>query len=269
MDGKIKILIANINKQYAALLCNEIASQDDFEVIDIVDDGNKAYEIAVSKKPNVMLIDMLLQNLDGIGLLEKLNSVHDAHLPNIMVISALYNNDIINEAIALGAKHYVLKPCSMDAIISKIRGLIYEESTYILPLLSISKAERTRKNSLKFDKGMIEQSATDTLLCIGIMPNLKGYTYIRDAIIMFLDNKKNDTRITKYLYPEIAQKYNSTPGSIDRSMNHAIKSLWNSRKYIKINELFGVEVFKENDYPTNARFIATIADNIMVRMARN
>jgi two-component system response regulator (stage 0 sporulation protein A) len=262
-NEKIRILIADDNREFGDILSEYLESQDDIEVVGVARDGIEAYEMIVSKKPEIAILDIIMPHLDGLGVLERINSTRLDKRPLFIMLSAVGQDKITQRALALGAEYYVVKPFDMDVLISRIRQLKNFNLSAVIRSDSPSPYS-TVKNALP--KKNLEMEVTSIMHDIGIPAHIKGYQYLRDSIMMVVKNIEVINSITKQLYPTIAREYNTTPSRVERAIRHAIEVAWSRGQMETIDQLFGYTIHNGKGKPTNSEFIAMIADKLRLEM---
>lgn len=261
---KIKILIADDNKDFCVILNEYLTTQPDFEVVGIAKDGLEVIDLIESKFPDVVILDIIMPHLDGLGVLEKLNSMQMEKIPKIIVLSAVGQDKITQKALTLGAEYYVVKPFDMEVFSKRIRECFgmgsneNERKNYIQPLgVTVPIATTPRE---------LESAITNIIHEIGVPAHIKGYIYLREAITMVVNNMELLSAITKELYPSISRKFNTTPSRVERAIRHAIEVAWGRGRIDVINNLFGYTIHNVKGKPTNSEFIAMIADKIRIEL---
>ncbi|NLM43146.1 MAG: sporulation transcription factor Spo0A [Clostridiales bacterium] len=262
--NKVKILIADDNKDFCSILCEYLEMQDDFEVVGMAKDGIEALDLITSKQPDIVILDIIMPHLDGLGVLEKLNNMNLEKVPKIIVLSAVGQDKITQKSLALGAEYYVVKPFDMDVFAKRIResmGLIspVADKKVIMQSSSISISSNTTGQDL-------ESAITGIIHEIGVPAHIKGYIYLREAITMVVNNMELLSAVTKELYPSIARKYNTTSSRVERAIRHAIEVAWGRGRVDVINNLFGYTIHNDKGKPTNSEFIAMVADKLRLEM---
>lgn len=257
---KISILIADDNKDFCTILSDYLATQDDINVVGVAKNGIEALDLIKEKKPDVLILDIIMPHLDGLGVLEKLHSSDLEKFPKVIILSAVGQDKITQRAINLGADYYVVKPFDFEIFIKRIRqvtgttpAIIERRKQMELPPSLINTA-----NSHK----SLEAKITNIIHEIGVPAHIKGYLYLREAISMVVDNIELLSAVTKELYPSIAKKFKTTPSRVERAIRHAIEVAWSRGKVDTINNLFGYTVNTDKGKPTNSEFIAMVADKL-------
>lgn len=257
MVKKIRVGIADDNKEFATILAEYLSTQENIEVVGVANDGNQAIELIKNQSPDLLILDIIMPYLDGIGVLEKINE-EQLKKPKILVLSAVGQEKITQRAIALGADYYILKPFDLAMLSKRISELMEPElnavSKTVFPVV------KAKKN---YD---LEAMITEIIHEVGVPAHIKGYMYLRDAISLVISNMEYLNSVTKMLYPKIAEKYNTTPSRVERAIRHAIEVAWSRGKTEVLNELFGYTINDEKGKPTNSEFIALIADKLRLGM---
>lgn len=260
MNEKIKIVLADDNKDFCQVLNEYLSNEDDIEVLGIAKDGIEALELVKKTQPDLLVLDIIMPHLDGLGVIEKLNSMEIAKFPKIIVLSAVGQDKITQNAINLGADYYIVKPFDFVVFINRIRELVSNKAVKVEPKQNYD-TQMTRSDFVK-NVGNIETEITNIIHEIGVPAHIKGYLYLREAIKMVIENVELLGAVTKELYPSIAKKFNTTPSRVERAIRHAIEVAWSRGKVDTINQLFGYTVHNTKGKPTNSEFIAMISDKL-------
>lgn len=257
---KINVLIADDNKDFCSILCEYLSTQDDINIVGIAKDGIEALKLLEEKKPDVLILDIIMPHLDGLGVLEKLNSIELSKYPKTIVLSAVGQDKITQRAIALGANYYVVKPFDFEVFMKRLRQMTGFS-------LDVTTNKKYRNNSSQYvnntnNTKSMEAKITNIIHEIGVPAHIKGYLYLREAIGMVVENMDLLSAVTKELYPSIAKKFNTTSSRVERAIRHAIEVAWSRGKVDTINNLFGYTVHTDKGKPTNSEFIAMVADKL-------
>jgi len=263
-DSKISVLIADDNKEFCSILNDYLLNQRDIIVTAVAKDGREALALIEEKQPDLVVLDIIMPHLDGLGVLEKLNSMNLEKMPRIIVLSAVGQDKITQRAITLGADYYVVKPFDMDVFTKRIREMFNETTSNVIKKQTNTMIETDVKVQ---SKGPIdlETEITNIIHEIGVPAHIKGYMYLREAITMVVNDMELLSAVTKELYPSIAKKYNTTASRVERAIRHAIEVAWGRGQVDAINKLFGYTIHNEKGKPTNSEFIAIIADKLRLK----
>ena len=262
MNEKIKIVLADDNRDFCQVLKEYLSNEDDIEILGIAKDGIEALDLVSRTQPDVLVLDVIMPHLDGLGVIEKLNSMNLDKMPKIIVLSAVGQDKITQSAINLGADYYIVKPFDFVIFINRIRGLVSNKNTVVESKSRCNMDIKMTKTDFVKNVGNIETEITNIIHEIGVPAHIKGYLYLREAIKMVIDNVELLGAVTKELYPSIAKKFNTTPSRVERAIRHAIEVAWSRGKVDTINQLFGYTVHNTKGKPTNSEFIAMIADKL-------
>ncbi len=246
MSSRVKVLLADDNKEFCELFSDYLAGHEDLELVGVAHNGMEVLDLVEETKPDVLVLDIIMPHLDGIGVLERL--VRDeAGRPKVIMLTAFGQESVTQRVVSLGADYYVLKPFSLDVLADRIRQLA-------LSTRPASQAPTRSRN--------LEVEVTNIIHEVGIPAHIKGYFYLRDAIMMVVNHVDYLGAITKELYPAVAGKYETTPSRVERAIRHAIEVAWNRGNIDAITRLFGYTVSHDRGKPTNSEFIAMIADKL-------
>lgn len=271
---KINVLIADDNREFGDILCEYLSNQNDIEIVGLARDGFEAVDLILQNTPDIAILDIIMPHLDGLGVLEKIASSNMEKKPLFIVLSAVGQDKITQRALALGAEYYIVKPFDMDVLVNRIRQL--KDSAYV-PSVTTSLASSisvhrndtfTEKKSVHITNNSrnLEVEVTNIMHEIGVPAHIKGYQYLRDAIMMVVKDLDVINSITKLLYPSIAKEYNTTPSRVERAIRHAIEVAWSRGQVEAIDALFGYTVNIGKGKPTNSEFIAMIADKLRLEL---
>ncbi len=253
IKGKIRVAVADDNREFVGIIQEYLSEQPDIEVAGVAYDGEEILKIVETEQPDVIILDIIMPHLDGIGVLEALNN-SSVKRPKIIMLTAIGQESITQQVVELGADYYILKPFNVDVIASRIRqlaGTITEQR----PL--VAQAIKARP---------IDMEVTNIIREIGIPAHIKGYQYLRDAIMMIVNEVELLGAVTKVLYPLIAEKYMTTPSRVERAIRHAIEVAWGRGNMDMINKIFGYTIKLDKGKPTNSEFMAMIADKLRMEM---
>ena len=269
MAEKISVLIADDNKDFCAIINEFLRKQEDIEVVGVAHDGIEAVDMIFKLGPDVVVLDIIMPHQDGLGVLERLNEENLETYPKIIILSAVGQDKVTQRAIMLGADYYIVKPFDLGLLIRRIRELTNDlDSSYTSRSTSMvinntklpySKSSATNRNV------SLEAEIANIIHGIGVPAHIKGYQYLREAIMMVVNNVDLLSGITKELYPGIAERFNTTPSRVERAIRHAIEVAWSRGRIETINKYFGYTIHDEKGKPTNGEFIAMVADKLRMQ----
>lgn len=269
MSDKVKLVIADDNPDFVNTLMGYLEKEEELEVVGIARDGKEAVELITNQNPDIALLDVIMPHLDGLGVLESLQTVKLAKMPMCIMLSAVGQDKVTQRAINLGAEYYIVKPFDIELLIKRIKDFKhYEPGTikgnYASREIKPKYIEIAPEN--KKDEGSLEALVTNVIHEVGVPAHIKGYQYLREAIIMVVNNIDVINQITKQLYPEIALKYGTTPSRVERAIRHAIEVAWGRGQTDTMENIFGYTVSAAKGKPTNSEFIAMIADKLRLEL---
>ena len=262
MEGKLSVVVADDNERIVSLLSDLLSTDEDIDIVGTAKNGQEAYDIIRKEKPDVVLLDIIMPKLDGLSVMEKINKDEtlDKH-PAFVVMSAVGQEAITEDAFSLGANYFIMKPFDHESLMCRMKqlkspGHMLGSQCKIASL--ITKMPETVKKDL-------EVVVTEFIHEMGVPAHIKGYQYLRDAIIMTVNDSQMLGAITKILYPEIAKKHKTTSSRVERAIRHAIEVAWSRGRIESIDEMFGYTINSGKGKPTNSEFIALISDKIRLQ----
>lgn len=219
MNEKITVLVADDNSDFTMTLSSYLEKEEQIQIVGIAKDGNEAYEKAIELKPDILLLDIIMPHLDGLGVLEKLGETNLEKSPLVIILSAVGQDKITQKAISLGAQYYIVKPFDINVLIKRMKELKNYQPTQFkggfitreIKAQYIDIAPDKKKNQEN-----LEALVTNIIHEVGVPAHIKGYQYLREAIMMVIKDTDVINQITKQLYPEIADKYHTTPSRVER-----------------------------------------------------
>ena len=259
---KLNVAIADDNERMVDLLSTLVKGDKELELVGQAADGQEIYKIIKEKEPDVVLLDIIMPKMDGITVMEKLNEDPSVRKrPAFIIISAVGQERIIEDAFRLGACYYIMKPFDNDMVLNRIKqfrkfgkGIRRENRG----TGNLGRAGEISEKNLQID-------VTDIIHEIGVPAHIKGYQYLREAIILTINDMDIINAVTKVLYPEVAKKFNTTPSRVERAIRHAIEVAWDRGDIETLQKFFGYTVSNIKGKPTNSEFIAMIADCLSLR----
>lgn len=257
MDNTTKIIIADENAQMRKTMCDGLRRAG-FGAIFEASNGEEALELISRIHPAVALVDIWLSKLDGIGVVRGARSMSFApdDDPAFIVLSAVPNQNVFVEAMNAGARLCLLKPVDCDSLADHIKSIMAANAARAQGRAPSADPERTPD---------IETQVTKIIHQIGVPAHIKGYQYLRTAILMTVRDNDVINSVTKVLYPTVAKKYQTTTSRVERAIRHAIEVAWDRGDVETLNSYFGYTIQNNRGKPTNSEFIAMIADNLRLK----
>ncbi|MBU3145595.1 sporulation transcription factor Spo0A [Clostridium sp. CF012] len=261
-EPKINIIIAEDSKEFRNLLSEYISFQKDIIVTGIAGDGEEALKMIEDKKPDLVVLDMIMPILDGLGVLERLNTMNLDIMPRIIVLSAVGHDKITQRAMSLGADYYIVKPFDLEVLVKRIRQLVNDGIYNGDVKKAITYFDNSEIKISKIQSTDMITKISNIIHGIGIPAHIKGFMFLREAINLVVNDIGLLSSVTKELYPAIGKKFNTTASKVERAMRHAIDVAWSRGQIETINKIFGYTIRNEKGRPTNSEFIAMIADKL-------
>ncbi len=250
MDNRTTVVIADNAEEFCNSLSAALQRADGFHVLGTANNGEQAINMIRERKPNVLVLDMMLAKQDGIAVLKAISNME--RKPVTLATSRFVTDYVASAAANLGVRYLMLKPCDMSALVERL-----EEIRGGSQPLTVSR--HTDKNS-------IEAMVTNIIHEIGVPAHIKGYQYLREAIIIAVADMDVINAITKVLYPQVAKAFQTTPSRVERAIRHAIEVAWDRGDLDTLQRFFGYTVSNTKGKPTNSEFIALIADKLQLQL---
>lgn len=254
---KIKVCLADDNPELVSLVEDFVSNQNDMEIIGTAFNGQECLTTVQEKKPDVLVLDIIMPHLDGLGVLEKLRENPQGPQPNVIMLTAFGQEDVTKKAVELGVSYFILKPFDLESLASNIRQVSGKPKPVVQRPTAVASVSKDKPHDLN-------ASITDIIHEIGVPAHIKGYMYLREAISMVYNDIELLGSITKVLYPDIAKKYKTTSSRVERAIRHAIEVAWSRGNYDSISSLFGYTISMSKAKPTNSEFIAMVADKLRI-----
>lgn len=257
---KLTCAIADDNERMQQLLEDVLNTDEDIEVVGKCGNGEGILSIIKNCEPDVVLLDLVMPKMDGLTVMEKVNA--DTGIkkkPAFIVVTAVGQEGITEDAFNLGAYYYIMKPFDNNTLLNRIRFVKTNMGRHPASNRNVKSYGASRDEDIKNN---LEADVTKLIQDIGIPAHIKGYQYLREAIMMAVEDMDMLNCITKVLYPAIAKKYQSTSSRVERAIRHAIEVAWNRGQIDTIDAIFGFTINNAKGKPTNSEFIALIADKI-------
>ena len=263
--NKVNVAIADDNIEMLELLGTLIRGDEELELVGWADNGLDLYKIIQEKEPDVVLLDLIMPKGDGLSVMEKAGQDKTLKkVPAFIVLSAVGNEQITEDAFNLGAYYYLMKPFDNKMLLSRLKSVSRMKKAKGQEMHRI----RTYGENNEFKEKTVETIVTDILHEVGVPAHIKGYQYLRDAILLSIDSMEMLNSITKILYPTVAKKNGTSSSRVERSIRHAIEVAWTRGKMDTIDVLFGYTINTRRGKPTNSEFIAMIADKIRLELKK-
>ena len=261
---KLNVAIADDNEKMVEILGRMIEEDKALTLVGKAHNGEEICNIIKEREPDVVVLDIIMPKMDGLTVME--NCQHDHMLkktPAFIVVSAVGQERITEDAFRLGAEYYMLKPFDNQVLLNRIKNLRRRSDRRIRENVRPSVV---REESGAYGTRNLETDVTNIIHEIGVPAHIKGYQYLRDAIILAVNDIEMLNSITKVLYPTIAKKHQTTPSRVERAIRHAIEVAWSRGKMDTIYSLFGYTINSGKGKPTNSEFVALIADKIRLEL---
>ncbi|SFU90183.1 two-component system, response regulator, stage 0 sporulation protein A [Alicyclobacillus macrosporangiidus] len=257
----LKILIADDNKEFTEILNEFISSQDDMEVCGVAHNGNDVLDLIRERSPDVLVLDIIMPVLDGIGVMERLVEEMEP-LPKVIMLTAFGQETVTRRAMELGVSYFILKPFDMPVLIERIRQVTQEAQAAPAAVPGVMFPLDRQINLAAVHRRSIDAAITQIIHEIGVPAHIKGYHYLREAIGIVFYDVEILSSVTKTLYPRIAERFKTTPSRVERAIRHSIEVAWGRGNMDAIRNVFGYTVSASKTKPTNSEFIAMIADKL-------
>ena len=251
MEAKWKVLLADASEEYRNFLQSVLAQTEQFDVVAAVGDGLEAARLVREAKPDLVLMDMILPGLDGLGVLDQIAAM-DEDKPEVIILSQFVSSKVMSAAMSRGVYYYMPKPCEIDSLIERMKQAMAPENAAPVKL------EESARD--------LSTQVTAIIREIGVPAHIKGYQYLREAILIAVEDMDVINAVTKVLYPEVARRYATTPSRVERAIRHAIEVAWDRGDLETLQKFFGYTVSNTKGKPTNSEFIAMIADRLVLQM---
>ena len=252
MKAKIRVMLADADESLMTTYTEQFARTTDYMVVAAVQDGEAAVEALRQTQPDVLILDLMLSKVDGMGVVKAASAME--HRPMIVLLSAFVTGYVPAMAAGMGADYFLAKPCAFEALLERLRELRSQ-----MELLRTGGAAQLRD-------GDIESMVTAIIHEIGVPAHIKGYQYLREAIILAVKDMDVINAITKVLYPQVAKTFDTTPSRVERAIRHAIEVAWDRGDLETLQSFFGYTVSNTKGKPTNSEFIALIADRLSLQL---
>ena len=246
MENKMTVVLADANDEFRLSLQQTLEASGEFDVVGSVPDGVSALALLTENRPKLLVMDLLLPELDGFGLLEQ--AAKEKLQMKTIVVSALYRDQVVSQAMNKGVSFFMPKPCELSSLLERMRQAVNDGS-----------------EGAEDEFRSLEREVTAVIHEVGVPAHIKGYQYVREAIVIAVQDMDVINAVTKVLYPEVARRYSTTPSRVERAVRHAIEVAWDRGDLETLQHYFGYTVSNTKGKPTNSEFIAMIADRIRLQ----
>ena len=251
MDNCTTVIIADNSEEFCSSLSSALRSADGFQVLGIANDGEQAIRLVTERKPDILVLDLMLAKKDGLAVLKAIAGME--HKPVTLATSRFITDYVASAAANLGVRYLMVKPCDMTALVERLEEIRGD------PTPKKAAPRRSAGNN-------IESMVTSIIHEIGVPAHIKGYQYLREAIIIAVNDMDVINAITKVLYPQVAKTFQTTPSRVERAIRHAIEVAWDRGDLDTLQRFFGYTVSNTKGKPTNSEFIALIADKLQLQL---
>jgi len=263
----MKVLICDDNKEFVSMIYEFLSTQEGIDVVGIAYDGNETLEKIKELSPDVILLDVIMPELDGVGVMQRLAESNMSNPPAVIVLSAISQDKMIKEAIELGAYCFMLKPFEPDLLVRRLKSTYEERMKNNSSKLSLSGSKTQFINIPRTNTSLdAEVEVTNLMHSIGIPANISGHQYLREAILLVIEDRGMIGGITKELYPSVAKKHKTTSTKVERAIRHALEVSWNRGRMDLFEQECGYNMSATRGKPTNGEFIAMAADLVRMKL---
>ena len=250
MDKRTSVLIADSSEEFCTALSSALQRTDRFTVEGIAGDGEAAMHLLEEYRPDILVLDLMLPKKDGLSLLKSISGWD--RRPAVVATTGFMTDYVASAAAGLGVTYLILKPCDLQALVDRLEELRLDSGRPPVPRRSTPQS--------------IEALVTGIIHEIGVPAHIKGYQYLREAIIIAVNDMDVINAITKVLYPQVAKTFQTTPSRVERAIRHAIEVAWDRGDLDTLQRFFGYTVSNTKGKPTNSEFIALIADKLQLQL---
>ena len=251
---KIKLLVVDDNREFCNLVRDYTNMQDDVEFVGAAFDGISALEIIRSRKPDVILLDNVMPQLDGIGVMTHIQNMPVLQRPKVVTVTACPTDTFMTSAYKLGVSYAMSRKLDIAEMVERCRMAVRTS-----PADSGSDNRRLTEDD-------IEALVTSTIHEIGVPAHIKGYSYLRESIMLVLEDRQLIESVTKQLYPTVAKHFDTTASRVERAIRHAIEVAWSRGDTETLDSIFGFTINQSKGKPTNSEFIAMISDKLRLEI---
>ena len=252
MENTKRIVVADTGTEFRKNLIRALSDETDFQVVGETGDGAELMRFVQRDRPDAVVMDMVLTGgMDGMDVLDAISRLPER--PRVLILSGYIKGSVVDAAAAKGADFFVTKPCRLTVVAERLRQVMTPSG---------AEPEEDRSTSL-------ESQVTAIIHDVGVPAHIKGYQYLRESIIIAVNDMDVINAVTKVLYPEVAKRFNTTPSRVERAIRHAIEVAWDRGDLETLQKYFGYTVSNAKGKPTNSEFIAMIADRLQLERRKN
>ena len=251
MDNQTTVMIADNGEEFCSSLVTTLQRSEEFRIVGTANDGEQAVRMILEKQPQILVLDLMLAKRDGLSVLKAISTMD--RKPAVLATSGFITDYVASAAANLGVQYLMLKPCDMTALAERLEELRFGQNQRL-------------PQSRSSGKQSIEAMVTSIIHEIGVPAHIKGYQYLREAIIIAVNDMDVINAITKVLYPQVAKAFQTTPSRVERAIRHAIEVAWDRGDLDTLQRFFGYTVSNTKGKPTNSEFIALIADKLQLQL---
>jgi len=246
MENRRTVFLADANEEFRGMMREAIEQTEEFTVVGASGDGGEALQMIERQRPDLVVLDLMLPGTDGFGVLRQMRERKSK--AKVIVLSACCTDQVVAEAMGQGAAYFLPKPCVAETLLDRMHAAFGQPVT-----------PEERASALK-------NRVTEVIHEIGVPAHIKGYQYLREAIIIAVGDMDVINAITKVLYPAVAKRFATTPSRVERAIRHAIEVAWDRGDLETLQKYFGYTVSNSKGKPTNSEFIAMIADRLTLEL---
>ena len=246
MENRIKVVLADANENFRTMLQQTIENTGEFDVVGSAGDGAEAWKMIERERPQLVITDVILPELDGFALLDRMAKLPAR--PKTILVSAFYREQMVMQAMEQGAAYFMAKPCEAGSLLERMRQ-------------AVRNGETEEESPVA-----LERLVTSIIHEVGVPAHIKGYQYLREAIMITVQDMDVINAVTKVLYPEIAKRFGTTASRVERAIRHAIEVAWDRGDVDTLNSYFGYTIHNLRGKPTNSEFIAMISDKLKLNL---
>ncbi len=254
MDKYLKIMLAEEGNEFGTSCAGALRSYG-YDVTLVPKDGTQVIERIAKNTPDVLLMDTFMQRVDALGVMKEMKNINFEKKPLVMLMSSVDNQNLEQEALSMGADYYFLKPFNVDVMAERITQL--------------TGWGNSKNEKIDFERSRtpdLQVIVSDIMHQIGVPAHIKGYQYLREAIILSVDDPEIMSSVTKVLYPTVAKTFKTTSSRVERAIRHAIEVAWDRGDLDVLSSYFGYTIQNSRGKPTNSEFIAMISDKLRLRL---